>query len=129
MKRIIIQILSVFIPFCGILGLLWILAIVDKEFVDSALLSGLINLVNFSSASAVFAVFHNKSDKKFIKYVLGGMVVRMLLLLAVVFIILKFLKIDEYAFIFTFFLIYFVFLCVEIYNFHKKTMKKRDNLY
>lgn len=56
-----------------------------------------------------------KNNSNFLLINLGGMVIRILIMLVLVFIIVKFLKIDEYRFIFAFFIMYFLLLINELY--------------
>lgn len=73
-----------------------------------------LSLFNF----LVFAIFLsftvNDSGSKFLILTLGGITFRLILMLIVIFLIIKFLKIDKFGFIFTFFISYTFFLIFEI---------------
>ncbi|AFN73521.1 hypothetical protein MROS_0277 [Melioribacter roseus P3M-2] len=75
--------------------------------------SGIV-LVNFIIFSILYRKSDGKSNKNFLLYNLGGMGLRMVLVLLLIFLSLKFLKIDKYGFIFAFFIWYILFLIVEI---------------
>lgn len=83
----------------------------------------LINSLNLISAMLLFRYSMNKSTKIFLISNLGGMVLRMMLMLIIFIISLKTLNIDQYAFIFTFLVFYFISLFGEIIYFHKKQLK------
>jgi len=80
----------------------------------SSLLGAILSLLNIIIAFLLFRFSYPKSNEKFLKFNLGGMFARVALILIAVFLILKFLSIDEYGFIFTLFVLYFVFLIFEI---------------
>ncbi|MGK9368094.1 hypothetical protein ACSSWA_04285 [Melioribacter sp. Ez-97] len=75
--------------------------------------SGIV-LANFIIFSILYKKSDGKSNKNFLLYNLGGMVFRMVFVLLLIFLSLKFLKIDKYGFIFAFFIWYILFLIVEI---------------
>lgn len=82
-----------------------------------------LNFLNYLCALVLFTISVKKSNKTFLIYNFGGMVVRMFLMLGAVIISIKTLKIDQYAFIFTFLVFYFISLLGEIVYFHKKQLK------
>ncbi len=92
----------------------------------SILISSGIALANFLlfSFSVIFSV--NKSNKIFLKLVLGGMVGRLFLVLLLVFLTLFYLKVDQYAFIFGL-LIWYVFLLIFEIGIVKDSLIKRKN--
>jgi len=103
-----------------ILGLLFFLA-------GSHLFHWFSSKVNFSILLAVaitylnFLLFINfysfslkKSNKTFLIFNLGGMTFRLIMILSFVFIVLNYLKVEQYAFIFALYILYFVLLFVEI---------------
>lgn len=92
----------------------------------SVLISSGISLINFLlfSFSVIFSA--NKSNKIFLKLVLGGIVGRMFLVLLLVFLTLFYLKVDQYAFIFGL-LIWYVFLLIFEIGIVKDSLIKRKN--
>ncbi len=78
--------------------------------------------VNFLLGILAVKIGIYKSDKIFITSILGGMTIRLLILLGAVFISLKFLEINHNNFIFTLLFFYIYYLSIEIFylNFKKK---------
>jgi hypothetical protein len=70
--------------------------------------------VNFFLFTTAYAYSVKKSNKTFLLFTMGGMGVRLLLTLALIFISIKFLKVDLLGFIFTLFIWYIFFLIFEI---------------
>ncbi len=61
-----------------------------------------------------------KSDNIFLILVLGGLILRLFLMLILIVIALKFLYVNLYSFIFTTFILYFYYLIVEFFILNKK---------
>lgn len=118
------QILTVIIGSILILVILNLLDFAGWNSVQAALIAGLINAVNAFAAYIFFEKSYQKSNNKFLIYNLGGMILRLLFLLVFVFIVIKFLKIDKYAFIFLFFIFYFTSLFFEVRYFMKKAKEQ-----
>lgn len=100
---------------------------ISELFLYSAIYAGVLNLLNSLSAFFLFKYSFGKSNNIFLIANLGGMGVRLLILLLAVFIFIKFLNIDKYGFILTFFIFYFFLLIFEIYYFKNKVEKKGIN--
>lgn len=62
----------------------------------------------------------NKSQKVFLISILGGMVFRLLMMVILVFISLKFLEISRNSFIFTIFFFYVFYLIMEVFYLNTK---------
>ncbi len=73
-----------------------------------------ITSVNFVVFAAAYAYSIKKSNKTFLLFTIGGMGVRLLLMLVLVFISIKFLKVALLGFIFALFIWYTFFLIFEI---------------
>jgi hypothetical protein len=129
-KKILKSVLIICLPFYIVAFILFQLQVIDQLILVSAVYAGLLNIINFVTASAAFIWTLKKDNKKFLIFNLGGMGVRLFFLLLGIFILLKFLKIDFYAFILVFFVFYFIFLIVEVYNFHKtmESVKRIKNI-
>jgi hypothetical protein len=92
-----------------------------------AIAAGIIlNLINSILAYIFFKKSLKKGNKQFLILVFGGMVFRLLSILFIFLIILISLKIDLYAFIFTFLIIYFISLIWEVSIYLKGTKKIRS---
>lgn len=102
------------------LGILHYFGKIDVLFITSALYAAILNIFNISLALVFYYLSASKSNKTFLIFNLGGMGLRLFFLLISVFIFLKFLKVDEYAFIFIFFIFYFLQLIFEIGYFNKR---------
>jgi len=103
--------------------ILYLLDIIEWHLVVVCFLTAGITLINAFFAYFLFKKSLGKPNKDFLVYNLGGMLGRMMFLLLVVFIVIKFLNIDEYAFIFLFFIFYFTSLIFEINYFRIKARR------
>ena len=80
----------------------------------SYLYACIIAFLNHIAFNILLDFSFKKSNQIFLIVNLGGMGLRVLFMLILVFIAIKFLKIDEFKFIFAFFLLYVLFLVYEI---------------
>lgn len=92
---------------------------------ESYLLGFILNVINSYLAYIFFKKSLKKQNKQFMLLVFGGMSFRLFLLLLLFALIIIFLKIDRYAFIFTFLILYFISLTWEISIYLKETKKIR----
>jgi len=74
-----------------------------------------ISVINFLAFITAFEYSRYKSNKTFLLLNIGGMGVRLMLMLLLVFISIKFLKVDVVGFIFAFFICYIFMLIMEIF--------------
>ncbi len=118
------QVFTIYFGFALIFTLLGILDISEWSFVKASLIALLINVPATFSAYYFFNKSLGKSNNEFLLFNLGGMLVRLFFLLIVVFIVIKFLNIDKYAFIFLFFIFYFTSLIFEVNYFRKKAKEQ-----
>ena len=88
--------------------------IISFDFLKSFILAGVITYLNFASGYLFLKFSNNKSDNIFLIIVLGGMLLRLFMILLMVFISLKFLDIKTGVFIFVIFFFYVFYLLVEI---------------
>ena len=94
---------------------------VSENFLISSIYAGLLNLINSILAIIFFNRSYRSGSQKFMIYNLGGMGIRLMLLLFAFVIVIKFLNIDNYAFILVFFLFYFISLIFEVLFYLKKS--------
>ena len=81
-----------------------------------------ITTFNFIIGLTSIKIGLHKSQEAFFKIILGGMTARLLLMLSVVFISLKFLNINKNSFIFSILFFYILYLIIEIiFLYMKKT--------
>ncbi len=88
------------------------------DFIYSVAASVLTNTLNIVAALYVFSRFAGKPDNVFYKYVLGGMVFRLLFSLSSIFVLIIVLNIPYILLTVNFFLIFFFALSLEIYHYH-----------
>jgi hypothetical protein len=107
--------ISLFIGFifAGIL-LLFQINIITFNFFKSFILAGVIAYLNFLSGYLFLKFSHNRSDNIFLIMIMGGMLLRLFMILLLVFISLKFLDIKTGVFIFVIFFFYVFYLLIEI---------------
>ena len=74
----------------------------------------IISVLNFLLFLGSFNYSNGKSNKIFLIFIIGGMGIRLFLMLAAVFVSIKFLKVDLVGFIFGFFIWYVFLLIYEI---------------
>ncbi|MEK6552905.1 MAG: ATP synthase subunit I [Bacteroidota bacterium] len=84
------------------------------EIGNALILAIVISVLNFLLFLGSFNYSVKKSNKIFLIFIIGGMGIRLLLMLAAVFVSIKFLKVDLVGFIFGFFIWYVFLLIYEI---------------
>ncbi|MBU2507624.1 MAG: hypothetical protein KJ799_13010 [Bacteroidetes bacterium] len=109
------------IPVILLLFFLFSGELISERTALSGIYALILNVINFISAYFLFEISKNKSHKVFLKYNLGGMGLRLILILFGVFILIKFLNIELQGFILVFFFLYFVYITLEILHFHKNS--------
>jgi len=90
------------------------ISIISFDFLKSFIIAGVITYLNFVSGYLFLKFSQNKSDNIFLIMILGGMLLRLFMILLLVFISLKFLDIKTGVFIFVIFFFYVFYLLVEI---------------
>lgn len=90
---------------------------------NSFLYASYIIIINFLLFFTFWEFSHNKPNKTFLIFNLGGMAFRLIITLIGVFVVIKFLNIDKYGFIFALFIWYILFIAYEINLFRKKIEK------
>lgn len=97
-----------------ILAVSWLLGRISDHNFYSIFSAGLITTLNFSFGILSIKIGISKSAKVFIMAFLGGMVIRLFLMLVLVFICLKFLDLSGNNFIFSILFFYVFYLISEI---------------
>lgn len=120
LKRIIILYILVY----SVLGIFYFTGTIDKMFFISSIYAGLLNIINSFAAVKLFNISYKKGASSFMIYNLGGLGLRLMLLLVIFVLVIKFLNIDEYGFILIFFLFYFISLIFEVIFYINKTQNK-----
>jgi hypothetical protein len=101
--------------------------IISRQFFNASLLAVGLNTFNFGIAVWLFQKSLDKSNKTFLFYNLGGLGMRLFILLIAIVLILNSLKIDKYGFILQFFIFYFLLISLEIAFFHKTMLDRSSN--
>ncbi|TSA25760.1 MAG: hypothetical protein D4R68_08350 [Ignavibacteriales bacterium] len=96
------------------LSLLIFMNSLSVEIGNALILAIVISVLNFLLFLGSFNYSVKKSNKIFLLFTVGGMGIRLLLMLAAVFVSIKFLKVDLVGFIFGFFIWYVFLLIYEI---------------
>lgn len=102
-----------FLAICLIV-VLAVLNVFSFQTIYPILAGSFLSVLNFIIFLIMFNYSVQKSNKFFLLFSIGGIIVRLFLMLIIVFIALKFLKIDVFGFIFAFFLWYVFFLVFEV---------------
>ncbi|SRR5690606_6064966 len=113
---------AVFIIVVLLFVLLYNVSIIDLKTLYSILAGALIVSFNFLIGFSFIRFTINKSNQIFLLGVFGGMIFRLILMLVIVLICLKFLEINTNSFIFSilFFYVYFLIIEVLYLNLRKK---------
>jgi hypothetical protein len=89
----------------------------------SVLIGALIVILNFIIGFLFIRISLNKSDRIFITMLWGGMLFRLILILILVSILLKFLELNAIGFIFSILFFYVFYLIIEILYLNFKKIK------
>ncbi|MBN1299782.1 MAG: hypothetical protein JW995_01075 [Melioribacteraceae bacterium] len=119
MKKIKIITLFIYFLFITAALVLNITNTVSNELFWAVFAASTLNFINLIMALILYDKSLGKSNKSFLKYNLGGMVLRLFGLLVLILLTLKFLNIDVDGFILLFFVFYFSQLFAEIGYFLK----------
>ncbi len=98
-----------------ILGIFKIQGKLENEVIYPVLTAYILSTMNYMGAIVLLNYCIKQESKKFLVLVLGGMTLRMFLMLILIILTILFLKINQYYFIFTVFILYFLYLAAEIY--------------
>lgn len=98
-----------FLPF-----LLSLLIFSEIEIKKSIFWGWLVVFTNIGIGLIAFEISKKLEDKHFLKVYLGGMVIRMFMLLSLIFIILKYIGINPIGFLFSLFIFYFINQFIEL---------------
>jgi hypothetical protein len=121
LRRKIKDIGGIFILFTGGILIMTSCGIITLFTCRSIILASLFAILNFVVFVLQTARAGTKTNKLFLFWSLGGLFIRLFMMLILIFISIKFLKVDLVGFIFTFFIWYVFLLFVEIWIIHKGT--------
>jgi hypothetical protein len=87
--------------------------------INSIIWSGVISTINIIAAFLIVRFTFDKNASAFNKIFLSSMTIRFFVLLAAIFIILKFVNVHQFTFLLTLFLLYSIFQFWEVYILNK----------
>lgn len=120
MKKVLIELL-----FFNIVPFLFGMFIVTDQYIRKSILFGwLIVFISIGIGLLTFKFSKDKSNKEFMKFYFGGMIVRLLLLLLVIFATLKFIGINPISFLFSLFNFYVINQIIELRYIIRSLSKK-----
>ncbi len=96
------------------------LAEFSKEQNTALIISGIIATLNIVVAFLIIYVSKDKKQSEFARIFLGGMVVRLLAMLAVIFMVFKYSDADRFVFIGSLFILYFLYQIWEVLTLNNK---------
>ena len=99
----------------AILGIFYLQNSLTEEITKPVFLALGMSTLNYLGAILLLSYGIKKESQKFLLIVLGGMTLRMFFMLILIILAILFLKINQYYFIFTVFILYFLYLAAEIY--------------
>jgi hypothetical protein len=119
MKKITGKILFLFLLFYFISLILYYAKIIKSDSFIAACLGGLLSLGNAVAALVLNKNSEGKSNVVYLLYNIGGMGLRMVVMLGVIVLCIKLLKVEVFGFILSFFILYFITLIMEMNYFRK----------
>lgn len=124
MSKTIKPVIVIFILGYGVITFLYLTNSITQSELTASIYAGLLNLLNTFIAFFLFEKSKGKPNNLFLLSVLGGMGIRLVVILLAVIILIKFLNVDRYGFILVFFIFYFLLLSVEIMHFYSSMKAK-----
>jgi hypothetical protein len=121
-KYLIIGLITTLIV-CVTVFVLYQTGTIEYDIFRSGFAGIIIALVNYLAGFYLLRIGLNKPDKLFLAIVMGGMVIRLFLVLISIIISIKLLKISQDSFIFAIFTFYIFFLTLEIINLSNRDVK------
>jgi hypothetical protein len=97
----------------------------NKEILQSVVASGVVSLLHLLLGYACIEVGFEKSNTTFLKIILGGTFVRMVLLVGIVFILIRVYQFDATSLMISFLLFFALDLVLEIHLLQKKVALRR----
>lgn len=119
-----LKIILIYILFSALFCAAYMTGIMTADSLEAFLAGLTLNLVNALTAFPLMKKGMAGSNKEFLIYSLGGMSARIMFLLIVIFVIIKFMNINLIEFLIGFFVFYFAFLIWEVYYYNLRSIKK-----
>jgi hypothetical protein len=97
----------------------------DHEVVRSVVASGAASLIHLLVGYTLIEVGFDKPNTTFLKIILGGTLLRMIVLVGIVFVLIRFYQFHAMSLMISFLMYYVLNLVLEIYILQKKVALKR----
>jgi hypothetical protein len=97
----------------------------DHEVVRSVVASGAASLIHLLVGYTLIEVGFDKPNTTFLKIILGGTLLRMIVLVGIVFVLIRFYQFHTMSLMISFLMYYVLNLVLEIYILQKKVALKR----
>jgi hypothetical protein len=97
----------------------------DHEVVRSVVASGVASLIHLLVGYTLIEVGFDKPNTTFLKIILGGTLLRMIVLVGIVFVLIRFYQFHAMSLMISFLMYYVLNLVLEIYILQKKVALKR----
>lgn len=125
MNKISVQFALLFIISYTAIMVLYAFSIITSTFLQSAVYAGILNLINVVLSVYAFNKGYRNSNKNFILFIFGGMIIRMFLILLLFFIFIKYFHLQIMLFVFAFLVLYFISLILEINYYRLTSLRKK----
>ena len=99
----------------------------SADVISAAITGAGLATINVLLGFAALEYSHGKSTLTFFKYVLGGMGIRLLLMSAALFALVKFVEMNVWALIWSLGLFYVIYLTLEVIYINKKVSTKQQS--
>jgi hypothetical protein len=119
-----LRIILIYILFSALFYAAYMTGIMTADSLKAFLAGLSLNLINALIAFPLMKKGMKGSNKEFLIFSLGGMSARIMFLLIVIFVIIKFMNINLIEFLIGFFVFYFAFLIWEVYYYNLRSIKK-----
>lgn len=127
-KNPLIQALLISVLYFTAVSVLYMTGVMHAAAYTACLISGLLSLGNTFVFLWASEKGKNRKNSEFLLYILGSMTARILLLLIIIFILFWMFNIDKFAFVFSFFFSYIIFLIFEVTCLARKAKDRRTVL-
>ncbi|MCX8056262.1 MAG: hypothetical protein N3F03_01460 [Ignavibacteria bacterium] len=100
------------------------IVVADRVILKSIFFGWVVVLINFIIGLIAFNLSKNQDNKNFLKIYFGGMILRLIILLIIIFGTLKFIGINPISFLFSLFIFYIINQIIELRHITKSLTKR-----
>ncbi len=123
-NNIYLSIILIYVVITAIFTAVYYAGIMSPDSLKAFIIALSLNFINAITAYPLMKRGAAGTNQQFLIFSLGGMLLRILFLLMIIFIIIKFMNVNLIEFLIGFFVFYFAFLVWEMYYYAKRTVKK-----